>query len=245
LRRAARLVSAFVVLCAAFCAAARAQSALHEGELWGAYISSIRFNNTLALWNDFHYVIGAFCVSRHGVSYAPESHIEITGGYAYVRLSTPFSTNLVRDEHRPWGQIIGRWTLSAGVGYQGRLRYDARFRQKLDGDNVLQERVFSQRIRIMHRFRFPLADFSASERLHFDIMDEVLFNIGDNLPPLDQNRFYALLGYSRENITIVGGYCQRAIPQASGALLFKHGFTLWMTHVLRLDERKETPVENE
>lgn len=209
--------------------AAPAQTATHEGEAWAAYISSIRLNKRFALWNDFHYVTGTFFVSRHGLTYSLSPKTDITGGYAWVITSANGGDALVRPEHRPWGQIITRGTLAPKIGYQARFRYDARFRKKVLHDEVIDEWGFNHRLRLMGRLRIQLKEYPSGWRLHTDVMDEFLFNAGRQVKEgMDQNRLYLMLGLSRNNLTILGGYYMRALPENA----FRHGAVVWVVHTI-------------
>lgn len=211
--------------------AAYAQTATHEGEAWAAYISSIRLNKRLALWNDFHFVTNTFLVSRHGLTVSLSPKTALTGGYAWVITSAIGGNQLVRPEHRPWGQIVTRGALSPRIGYQARFRYDARFRKRIQLDEVIDEWGFNHRLRLMGRLRFQLKELSGGWRLHADVMDEFLFNAGRQVKEgMDQNRLYLLMGLSRKNLSILGGYYMRALP----GYTFRHGAVVWVVHSLEL-----------
>lgn len=208
-----------------------AQSIQHRGEVWGGYISSIRLNEKLSLWNDFHFVATSFFVSRHGLTYAPRPNIAITGGYAWVATATSFSDRLIRNEHRPWGQVVWRPAVAGKIGYQFRFRYDARWRQDVAGGEVLNGRIFYSRLRLMARLRWPLRELPEGQQIHFDLMDEYLFNAGTQVRNgMDQNRLYLLLGYSKTKLSILGGYHWRAIPGPGRDFTFRHGCTVWVIH---------------
>jgi len=214
-----------------------AQSVSNEGEAWAGYISSIRLGERFSLWNDFHFVTSSFFATRHGVTYSLSDKIDLTAGYAWVVTSTSFSNQLIRPEHRPWGQAVLRTPLSARVNYQGRVRYDARFRKQVANGQVLDSRVLVHRIRLMNGFRFRLKELSNNRVLHLNLMDEILFNAGKNSTGiLDQNRFYLLVGMTKGGVTVQGGYHWRAIPGAAGHFTFKHGVTVWCIH--NMDFRK-------
>ncbi len=218
-----------LLLMALSAGAASAQTATHEGEAWAAYISSIRLNKRFALWNDFHYVTGTFFVSRHGLTYSLTPKTDITGGYAWVITSANGGDELLRPEHRPWGQIVTRGALTPKIGYQARFRYDARFRKRVSAGEVIDEWGFNHRLRLMGRLRFQLREYPSGWRLHADVMDEFLFNAGRQIREgMDQNRLYLLLGLSRKNLTILGGYCMRALPEHA----FRHGAVVWVVHTI-------------
>ena len=213
------------------CSPLAAQTATHEGEAWAAYISTIRLSKRLAIWNDFHFVTHTFYVSRHGLTWSLTPQLDISGGYAWVITSTSFSDRLLRPEHRPWGQVVFRAPLTPKISFQGRFRYDARFRKQLQNGAVIDEWGFNNRLRLMARLRFQLKELPRDWRLHADVMDEILFNTGRQVKQgIDQNRSFFLLGLTHKNLTLLGGYCLRALP----GMEFKHGATVWVVHTISL-----------
>lgn len=210
-----------------------AQSITHEGEVWGGYISSIGLNEKFAIWNDFHYVNNTFFASRHGITYYFLSKFDVTAGYAYVTTNTSFSDNLIRPENRIWGQIVGRFKISDKIRYQVRYRHDGRFRKQLLNQEVIDERIFYHRLRMMNSLRFNFKTLKNGKIWHFDIMDEILFNAGGQINNgLDQNRLFIMNGLSGDNYTLMAGYHMRAIPTGAEHFTFRHGVTFWMIHYL-------------
>lgn len=210
-----------------------AQQTTHRGEFWGGYITSLRFHKHWAMWNDFHYVPSAFFAARTGISYFPVSNVDITGGYAWVTTATSFSNKLIRPEHRPWGQIEARIPLNHKFTFRTRFRYDARFRNKIEGQEVTNDYVFVNRYRFMNSLRYKIKLFDNGDRLHINLMDEFLINSGKTINHwVDQNRFYLLMGYTRKNTTVMAGYDNRYIPQANKDVVMRHGFTLWIVQTM-------------
>ncbi|MBS9525392.1 DUF2490 domain-containing protein [Litoribacter alkaliphilus] len=213
-----------------------AQTVEHEGEFWGAYISSIRVTEKWAVWNDFHWATTSFFVSRHGLTYFFSPNLSASGGYAWVTTATSFSEKLIRDEHRPWGQVVGNFWLSEEVSYQLRFRYDARFRQKIEGQEVLQDRLFYNRLRFMATLRIPVHTINSQTNVQLRIMDEILYNAGGQIDNgIDQNRLYILPTFTYRNLSVLAGYHWRLIP-SSGRTLNRHGLSFWVIH--NMDFRK-------
>jgi hypothetical protein len=210
-----------------------AQQVEHEGEFWGSYISSVRVSDKWGIWNDFHYTTNSFFLSRHGLTYFFNPNITASGGYAYVTTATSFTNQLVRDEHRPWGQVVGNFPLTDKILYQLRFRYDARFRQGISGTEFLEERIFYNRLRAMAMIRFHVHNISDRTNIHFRVMNELLFNAGGQATNgVDQNRLYLLPAITHRNLTVLTGYHWRVIPHPGRNTVYKHGLTFWVLHTM-------------
>lgn len=214
------------------------QSLGNQGEIWLAYISSFKLTERFSLWNDFHYVSTSFFASRHGITYSIKANHSLTVGYAWVTTSTNFSSKLIRPENRPWTQLAGRFPISDKSLYQYRLRYDARFRKSVSNTEILNDRIFYHRLRLMNGFRFYLKDLPNKNKFHIDVLDELLINFGKQVDNgIDQNRLYLLLGFSSKTITVLSGYDWRVIPMQNQNFIFRHGLTIWLIHNLNLQKK--------
>ncbi|WMJ74159.1 DUF2490 domain-containing protein [Cytophagaceae bacterium ABcell3] len=207
------------------------QTIENQREIWLGYMSSVKITDRFSLWNDFHYVSTSFFASRHGLTYFFQPQHSISAGYAWVVTSTGFSDKLIRPENRLWAQMAGRLSIRNKTLYQYRLRYDARFRKMISNSEILDDRIFYHRIRLMNGLRFYIKDLPNQRRLHFDVLDELLLNFGKQVNnEIDQNRLYLLLGLSKKNITVLSGYDWRIIPMQNGNFIFRHGLTVWIIH---------------
>jgi hypothetical protein len=211
-----------------------AQKITHNNEIWAGYISSCRFNDKFSLWNDMHVVPQSFFAYRNGLTYSINKTFDVTAGYAWVTTATPFSKQLIRDEHRPWGQIVGRFMLAPKITYQARIRYDARFRREIEfGNSLTDDFIFYNRARFFSSVRFKLKRLKNDKILHLNILEEYLINLGKQAPPLfDQNRTFVMLGITKNQYTIQAGYHLRVIPQGATDYRFNHGATIWFIHNL-------------
>lgn len=222
---------------------------VHEGEAWLGYITTYKLRDKLYLWNDFHFVPGGFFVSRHGLSYRPNKRFNLTGGYAWVATSTSFTNRLERREHRPWGQIEYNTPIARKSSLRARIRYDARIRNRIAGNEVLDDYMFYSRLRVMTSYRFVVKKFSETTRTHFNVMNEFLVNAGHEVGGwnMDQNRVYLLGGFDVANLTILLGYHNRIIPAQAGGGTMKHGLTLWLVQTFgekpRQPDKIITPEE--
>ncbi len=224
----------------------RAQGDVHDRELWLGYIGSIRVADKWSVWQDYHFVADAFAVARYGLTYKLNTRVQATGGLGFVWTSASFTDALVRKEYRPWGQILGQTRLGEWLSGQLRLRYDVRFRQKLDEGMVLDEYAMYSRLRLMARVRHDLRTLPNGDVLHLNLMDELLYNTGRNVAAgIDQNRLYLLLGFTHKQYTLLGGYHVRMIPAGTGGMRYNHGLTLWFLHTIDIRHRFKRTIEED
>lgn len=214
------------------------QSNKHGFELWGAYISSIQLSEKYALWNDFHFVTNSFFISRHGLTRQFGKDLSISGGYAWLRTATSFSDRLIRQEHRPWLQMEWAARLSPKNRFRLRLRYDSRFRKRIEGMALGDDFIHQNRLRVMNSLRFQIREMGEGKSLHFNVMNETLFHFGQGIDGLrlDQNRSYLLGGVSMGNTTVMGGYHLRVLP-GTASTNFQHGITMWVVQRFGLPKK--------
>jgi hypothetical protein len=217
--------------------------ARHQGELWTGYIGSVRFSDRFSIWHDHHFVTGSFFITRYGLMYHRD-RLQIAGGNAWLWTATAFTDQLVRGEIRPWGQVLWQTRLREGLAASFRFRYDARFRQRIRGEELLDELMFNHRLRFMVRLRQDLRTYPNGDVLHVNLMDEILFNAGRQVNNgIDQNRAYALLGYTHKGYTLLAGYHVRMFPTAIPT--YNHGLTIWFLHTLDIRDRLKRLTEPE
>ncbi len=197
-------------------------------ELWTGLILNARVSDHWSLWQDMHFVPGNFYVTRSGVTYHHRDRWVITGGYATVLTNTSFTHKLVRNEHRPWGQAELRIPLASGKQLRTRFRYDARFRQQIEGGEVLREYGFYHRLRFMAALRIPLGKPGVA----LTVMNETLLNAGPDRPwnILDQSRLFNLIEFPLGPLRMMTGYHVRPIPQQAGGYRVRHGLTVWLLY---------------
>jgi len=212
-----------------------------NGEIWGAYINTIQLNDHWKIWNDYHYVPNGFGIIRPGITYQTKKGYQFTLGYAYVRASTPKTSQLIRNENRIWGQAIKNFKLSPKFQYIIRFRYDARFRASFDeqGDVTKNQFTFNNRFRLMQDLRYRLTPIQKENYWHIDFINEALLNTGKQIDNgIDQIRSYLMIGYSKPNLTLLAGYHQRFIPSKSQNWTLNQGLTIWLIQNINLGKRK-------
>ncbi len=202
-------------------------------EAWFAYITDIAIDDHWKVWNDYSYITNTLGLARVGLTYQTKTGYQLTGGYAYTRSSTESASGLVRKENRLWGQLMTSIELRTKLNYTIRLRYDARFRERLDAQNNKQNEpsIFNHRFRVMQDLRYRLSNNSYERYWHIDIINEVLVNSGRSVDNgIDQIRSYLMLGYTHKNVTVLAGAHQRYIPSPTKNWKLNHGATIWVIH---------------
>lgn len=207
---------------------------------WLGLMTSTQISESFSLWNDAHFVNESFFIYRTGITYHSfENRIMTTAGYARLLLTAPFSDgSLVRDEHRPWAQIVYRLSSGPKWGTSLRFRYDARFRQNLLADET------GSGYDLSHRFRFNAVvrynwgkvllkshDFTTS------LLNESLFMDGASIDQtLWEHRTFLMFGLSRNGNTYSAGYVMRMMDLNPSLTRINHGLVLWAT--IHFDLRK-------
>jgi hypothetical protein len=209
-------------------ASAQQKTIVHRTESWSALFMNIKLNDKYAVWNDFHFVPNSFFIARHGLTRQLNEKVTVTAGYAWLLTATPFTENLVRFEHRPWGQIELIQPIANKINYRFRLRYDYRIRKGLSQTEVLDNYISYSRLRFMNSIRFPLFKLK-QKTVNLNLMNETLLNFGSQISGnnLDQNRIWIMFGYRVGDYTIMPGYLQRFIP-SSPRNFINHGIALWI-----------------
>lgn len=204
---------------------------------WFSYITNTRINQKYSLWNDVHYNPTAFLVLRTGITRQINENVSFTLGYAWTKTATSFSDNLIRKEHRPWGQLVANLPIpNSRIQLNYRLRYDMRFRQKIENNALIEDWILVHRVRFLTGFRIPLSPSTQKNTLFLNIFDEVLLNFGETIVRnnLDQNRIGILLGKTYNNITIQSGYVHRYVPSSSiNTFTNVHSWVIWVAHNFR------------
>lgn len=203
------------------------QSNAQTKEIWGGIITNTQFKKNWGWWNDSHFLSNSFFIYRTGLSYTFHPKINITGGYARVVTATSFSDKLIRREHRLWGQSVYRNVLSERWMLRGRLRYDARYRQKIENNEVLDQKILYYRIRFFLSARYRFKERNSGAHYHLNVTNETLFNYGKQVEnALDQNRTYLMMGYTKGKTTLLLGSHLRLIP-SQNSLRYHYGITFW------------------
>lgn len=226
---------------------AQTKNNINRLQFWGGYISSVRIHSKLSLWNDAHYVPESFFIGRHGLSVHLNEQMKFTAGYAWLFLSAPFTDKLIRFEHRPWSQLAFVFPVGQKYLVNHRIRYDARFRQNIQNEEIVAGYGFNHRLRFMTSIRRPLKGITLGKKTPFiSIANEVLLNFGTKVFTnyLDQNRTWLMVGYEISNATFQFGYMYRFVPTST---LYTynhfHGITLWVSQVFTTPKKRQKYAE--
>lgn len=223
----------------------------HQQQYWLAYMTSARISDNLSIWNDFHYVPEAFGVLRTGLSmHLFNSKAIVTGGYAFLGLAAgSITTDLKRNEHRPWGQVVFANQLTPHLQLVQRIRYDARFRQTIEAGELIDNYDFNHRIRFLVSLRQRIPQWSNQYGTpFFGVTNETLVNFGDPIVynSLDQFRTWATVGWQKNGLNFQMGYMSRFVQLPVGnKYVHNHHLLIWLTQSfdLRKDKSKAAPKE--
>jgi hypothetical protein len=189
-----------------------------SNRLWFGYITDTKINDTWSVWNDAHWVPDGFGIVRTGLSYKfKNTNIKTTLGYAFLLQYPAIDGGPFRPEHRPWGQTVlthknEKWS------YLHRLRYEARYRRIIQGDDLQNEFNFNYRLRYLFQSRYFLPNFRDLDNKWFlMVSDEILINVGDEIKNnfrLDQNRVSLGGGLQLKKMTFQLAYMNQLIENS-------------------------------
>ncbi|MFN5169194.1 MAG: DUF2490 domain-containing protein [Cyclobacteriaceae bacterium] len=204
-----------------------------QNQIWFGYMTSTRLSTRYAWWNDTHLVPSGFFVLRTGLTRNWEN-ASLTAGYAFLLLpKSPQDLSLERKEHRPWAQLQGTFPLANGFSLTQRIRYDARFRQRVVGDEFLDEYSFVNRVRFMISIRkFIRVSDGSKWRPFVSLNNEILVNFGKEVTfnSFDQNRISLMLGVQRANLQWQVGYMSRFVQVLPQQFINNNTLVVWVTH---------------
>ena len=213
-----------------------------QGSYWLGYMSSWWLSARRAIWLDAHFDHESFSVLRGGLTTVLKTGQPVTGGYAYV-LTNP---DLERREHRPWGQIVLPFPLSANWRFSQRIRGDLRIQQSVEDGQIVSGWDTTLRARFQSTFTYQLSPRAFGKPI-IQLGDELLFNVASTAQPggLDQNRASVMVGIEREKITYRLGYMNRYITGKGGSQdVVEHALVLWVTQAIDIGGgRQSEPPE--
>jgi Protein of unknown function (DUF2490) len=228
------------LLLMSFVVSAQEKTVTENNQLWLGYISSTRINKHYSLWNDVHLVPEGFFVARTGIT-RQVKNVGITAGYAFLRL--PVSANkaqLHRKEHRPWAQVLVTHPVSTSVSFVSRVRFDARFKQDVDAEELLSTYGYVNRVRFLTGLRINVTSLKTDNSVpYFSLADEVLLNFGKAVTnnTFDQNRIQFSFGIQRKTIHYQMGYMNRFVQTGNARYTTNHTMFLWVIHKITLGKR--------
>lgn len=213
-----------------------------QDQLWLGYLTQVRVSEPLSIWNDFHYVRGAFYVLRTGLTHHLSDKVALTAGYAHLGLPVgTVNRELQRREHRPWAQLVTSSPLGASWSLVNRVRYEMRFRHNVADDRLAPGYDLTHRLRFLVTFRRDLNELRFGEHVPFvSVGNEVLVNFGENVVynHFDQNRVTVGAGLARRRFALQVGYMNRFVQLPSGRdFVMNHTLVVWIFHNFDLRQR--------
>lgn len=220
---------------------AQTKSIKNAEQVWFGYLSSTRLNARYSWWNDFHYVPQGFFVARTGLT-RHIKNVNVTAGYAFLLLPAyPGSSQLLRNEHRPWAELNFSLPVSQSIQFIQRYRYEARFKQNVRDSAVTDGYTFTNRARLFLGLR---KNFKLHDRPQITpfilVADELMVNFGDRVTynAFDQNRLLISLGIQKGNTQYQLSYMNRFVQTGVSEFTENRTICFWVTQKFSLQKRK-------
>jgi hypothetical protein len=183
---------------------------------------------------------------RLGVDYYSPKSGQFTTGYGWFH-STPYGeqpSSHTTNEHRLWQQFMYKTTI-AGLELIHRYRLEQRWIENwtsVDQTNYTENGfIFRQRVRYRFLINHPLSRKELIDNtLFMAISDEIFLGFGKGIGKnvLDQNRFYAGLGWRfSKNLQFQLGYLNQFIIKTDGVHI-ERNHTLQASLTLQADLSK-------
>lgn len=205
-----------------------------NSEIWYGLMTSGQVAPNWSIWLDSHFVPELFLILRSGLTYhTSDQKVAITGGYATLRLTTPFSQGqLIRPEHRPWGQVVYRIPTSSNFSVSLRYRHDMRYRAQHSSTEFLDGYWLNHRMRFNASMRYNWRD-ALSPHFNFSttLFNETLITTGpDKIVNPFEHRVFVLFSFHTKSMILSPGYHIRfTVPEpGSNKLNINHGLFIWI-----------------
>ena len=220
---------------------------IYENQVWVGYITDTKISDRMSIWNDAHYVPESFLILRTGATYRFKYNEKVTGsttlGFARLWLYSRNEVTPTKNEYRPWGQTTASFSLHK-FRITNRLRYDARFKQRMVNNVLLDEFEFNWRWRYFLMATYPISkNTEKNTEWYAYSYNEILFDSGKNITNgfrLNQNRFTLGIGYKFENMKIQLGYINMIKnPPVSGNKIMANTAMLMVFHNFDLRKSKK------
>lgn len=186
----------FILPLASIAQEAQKKEINHQLQTWVSINTVTKFSDHWAVIGDFHIRRNNFVADpsfyfiRGGFSYIPNSNVSLNAGYAHMWLapSNP-DWSTFADENRIYQQAQLNVKLGT-VSILQRVRNEQRWQEKIVNDQPSGDWRFTNRIRYLMSFTFPISDNKSWPQLV--LSDEILLNFGEEAVynTFDQNRFF-------------------------------------------------------
>jgi hypothetical protein len=220
---------------------------VYENQVWVGYLTNSQISDRVSIWNDAHIVPLSFLILRTGATYHFKFSEKVRGtstlGFSKLWLYSREDLLPTRNEFRPWGQTTATFDFWKFT-FSNRFRYDARFRQDIDNNELLDTYTFNWRLRYFLLVRYPLIEnIHKQSQWYAYTFNETLFDVGKNIAEgfrLNQNRFTIGVGYKYQNLSFQLGYLNMIKnPPVDGNKILAHTAMLMIFH--NFDFRKKPP----
>ncbi|MEJ8800418.1 DUF2490 domain-containing protein [Pontibacter sp. H249] len=224
---------------------AQQKEVTNEFAVWKGFFLNTRIAARNSIFTDLHHISGSFAVARAGLTQHLPHGVDVTAGYARLWLTVPGSGSdaLDRNEHRPWMQVAVLGKIGSNINLGTRIRYDLRFRQRVEAAELLPKYDLTHRVRLQETLRLNFPGFKTEWMLPYLVLsNEILLNFGENVSynTFDQNRLSLMLGLEHNFLRLQTGYMHRFVQSASVPNRYtnNHNLTVWLFYTL--DIRKKT-----
>lgn len=220
---------------------------IYENQVWVGYITDTKVSDKFSIWNDAHYVPESFLILRTGATYRFNFSEKVKGsttlGFARLWLYSRNETTPTKNEYRPWGQTTASFSWNK-FRITNRFRYDARFKQRMVNNVLLDEFEFNWRWRYFLMASYPIStNTEKNTEWYAYSYNEILFDSGKNITNgfrLNQNRFTVGVGYKFDNMKIQVGYINMIKnPPVSGNKIMANTAMLMVFHNFDLRKSKK------
>ncbi len=215
----------------------------HNNQYWFGYMTSAKLSDKYSLWNDAHFVPGAFAIVRTGLTRNIFGKGTLTGGYAYAKLPFGSDNVLKRTEHRPWAQAYFASTPAQSWTLSQRIRYDARYRQRIEETGLSDGYLFNHRVRFLVSLRRNINKPRQGGDIYYAVLsNEILLNFGNQvIQTFDQNRISLGVGLERKKTQYQIGLMNRYVQRSASQYVQNHTLVVWVTQKLDFT-RKVSPA---
>jgi hypothetical protein len=224
-----------------------------QAHAWAMYFGNHRINDRWGIHTEYQFRRANMfeqwqqSLTRVGVEYYLKNGLQFTVGYGWIR-TYPYGTQPVAftfDEHRIWEQAAYNqqfWRITVNHRYRMEQRFVETLLPNADGQTSRKDYQLRHRGRYRLLLTFPLSRKELKDNtLFLGVYDELFLGFGPHIGKniLDQNRFYAALGWRfTKNFNVQAGYLNQYVVKPDG-IHAERNHTLQLSVQYNLDFRKD------
>jgi hypothetical protein len=169
--------------------------------VWLGYFNSVKLNSRSSINSDLQIRTRNSLLSQYvirtGLVYGIISRVYISGGFAAFFYPQASNQNLLRNEWRPWEEIM----LMDNIGnlkINHRFRAEQRFNEVIEKNNLTDDYIYTNRFRYKLELQYPLLGADRiNHAIYVVIANELMINTGASIKYnyFDQNRTSVGLNY--------------------------------------------------